>query len=109
MGIRFTLRDGVKWHDGQEFSVADVVFTVQAAQDKGTQFTGKGKFSFISRTRRRQKDGCIYFKRAIDEPASRFKFKYYPGTILMVPPLVGGTDSVASLLGRARTVSHASA
>jgi peptide/nickel transport system substrate-binding protein len=47
MGITFKLRSGVKWHDGKPFTARDVVFTVQAAQDKKTIFNSKSKYRFI--------------------------------------------------------------
>lgn len=37
--IRFTLRQGVKFHDGSELSADDVVFSIQRAMAKGSNFT----------------------------------------------------------------------
>lgn len=45
--MTITLRDDVTWHDGKALSAADVVFTIQAMQDKGTASTEAGRVSFI--------------------------------------------------------------
>ena len=36
-GLTFTLRQGVKWHDGQPFTATDVLCTVDLMLDKATQ------------------------------------------------------------------------
>jgi peptide/nickel transport system substrate-binding protein len=36
-GLTFTLRQGVKWHDGQPFTAKDVLCTVDLMLDKATQ------------------------------------------------------------------------
>lgn len=33
--VRFNLRDGIKWHDGQELSVADILFSFETLTTKG--------------------------------------------------------------------------
>jgi peptide/nickel transport system substrate-binding protein len=58
IGIRFVLREGVKWHDGKPFTADDVVFTVQAAQDPKTVFNAKSKFSFIRDGPPKASSGC---------------------------------------------------
>ncbi len=47
-GETFTLREGVKWHDGQPFTADDVVFTIAAARDPGTAYVAKGRYTFIT-------------------------------------------------------------
>lgn len=79
LGIRFVLREGVKWHDGKPFTADDVVFTVQAAQDPKTVFNGKSKFSFIRDVTAEGQFGVhITFDRPITEPERRFLFKILP-------------------------------
>ena len=38
MTYTFTIREGVKWHDGTDFTVEDVVFSVNAAAAAGSTF-----------------------------------------------------------------------
>jgi peptide/nickel transport system substrate-binding protein len=45
--MTLTLRDDVTWQDGQPLTAADVVFTIQAMQDKGTLSTEAGRVAFI--------------------------------------------------------------
>jgi peptide/nickel transport system substrate-binding protein len=45
--MTIALRTGVTWHDGTEFTADDVVFTIQAMQDKGTASTEAGRVAFI--------------------------------------------------------------
>ncbi|MGL1273993.1 ABC transporter substrate-binding protein, partial [Vibrio parahaemolyticus] len=40
----FTLRPGVKWHDGADFTSADVQFSLQALQKAGP----RGRISFAN-------------------------------------------------------------
>ena len=78
-GIQFTLRSGVKWHDGQPFTARDVVFTVEAAKNKNTIFTGSGKFNFIASARAEGKNKVHFtFTRSITDSPSRFTFKILP-------------------------------
>lgn len=56
------LREDVTWHDGKPFTAKDVVFTVQAMQDKGTYSTEAGRVAFIREVK------------AVDEHTVRFKF-----------------------------------
>ncbi len=45
--MTITLRDDVTWQDGTPFTAKDVVFTIQAMQDKGTASTEAGRVAFI--------------------------------------------------------------
>ncbi len=79
LGIRFVLREGVKWHDGKAFTADDIVFTVKAAQDPKTVFNGKSKFSFIRDVEAEGQFGVHFtFNRPINEPERRFLFKVLP-------------------------------
>jgi len=78
-GVQFTLREGVKWHDGRAFTADDVVFTVQAAKDRGTVFTGRGKYDFIAKVRAEGRQKVHFtFTQPINEPQNRFTFKIIP-------------------------------
>ena len=41
------LRQDVRWHDGEPFTSEDVVFTIEAMQDRNTLSTEKGRVSWI--------------------------------------------------------------
>ena len=47
LDLTFNLRKGVKWHDGQPFSAADVVFTYEAAIDPKTPNAYKNDFDDV--------------------------------------------------------------
>ncbi|MEW6048536.1 MAG: ABC transporter substrate-binding protein, partial [Bacillota bacterium] len=44
----FRLREGVRWHDGQEFTARDVVFTYRALLDPATASPRRADFTFTS-------------------------------------------------------------
>lgn len=78
-GIKFTLREGVKWHDGTPFSADDIAFTIQAAQDPKTVFAEKGNYRFVREVNVQGKYGVhISFSKPIPEPERRFTFKIIP-------------------------------
>ncbi len=77
--ITFTLRNGVKWHDGKPFTADDVVFTVEAAKDPKTVFFQKAIFDFIKSATKEGADKVkIEFVAPIQEPLDRFRFKIMP-------------------------------
>ncbi|MFC4565788.1 ABC transporter substrate-binding protein [Nocardiopsis mangrovi] len=45
----FALREGVTWHDGEAFTAADVVFTIEAVRDGG--FATSNKFADVDEVR----------------------------------------------------------
>ena len=47
MSVTWTLREGIKWHDGEDFTADDVVFTWQFASDEATAATTSGAFSAV--------------------------------------------------------------
>ena len=47
--IRFTLRDGVRWHDGAPFTSADVAFTYRAIMDERVASPRRSDFELVSR------------------------------------------------------------
>jgi hypothetical protein len=46
--IRFTLRDGVRWHDGVPFTSADVAFTYRAIMDEKVASPRRSDFDLVS-------------------------------------------------------------
>ncbi|MDP6932973.1 MAG: ABC transporter substrate-binding protein, partial [Myxococcota bacterium] len=48
-GMTIWLRQDVQWHDGTALTARDVVFTIEAMQDRGTLSTEAGKVSWIRR------------------------------------------------------------
>jgi ABC-type transport system substrate-binding protein len=46
--IRFTLRDGVRWHDGAPFTSADVAFTCKAIMDEKVASPRRSDFDLVS-------------------------------------------------------------
>ena len=49
--VVFTLRDDVRWHDGQPFTSRDVAFTYRAIMDDATASPRKPDFLYILRDR----------------------------------------------------------
>jgi len=47
--IRFTLRDGIRWHDGAPFTSADVAFTYRAIMDERVASPRRSDFELVSR------------------------------------------------------------
>jgi len=45
--MTISLRTDVSWHDGKPFTAADVVFTIQAMQDRATASTEQGRAAWI--------------------------------------------------------------
>jgi ABC-type transport system substrate-binding protein len=46
--IRFTLRDGVRWHDGAPFTSSDVAFTCKAIMDEKVASPRRSDFELVS-------------------------------------------------------------
>lgn len=46
-GMRITLRQGVKWHDGTPFTAEDVVFSINAYKDPQTASPERGRVEWI--------------------------------------------------------------
>lgn len=88
LGLRFTLRREVKWHDGAPFTADDVRFTVAAAQDPGTQFVAKARFDFIRAVEVEDTHHVnVVFWRPIRQPAARFDFKILPAHAFATPAI----------------------
>jgi peptide/nickel transport system substrate-binding protein len=48
MGMTVTLRQGMKWHDGEPVTADDVLFTIQAMKNPDTLSTESGRVEWIS-------------------------------------------------------------
>lgn len=79
MGITFTLRQNVTWHDGRPFTAEDVVFTVEAAKDPKTIFNSKSKYRFIQSVRAEGPNRVSFtFIQPKRNPEQLFDFKIIP-------------------------------
>lgn len=79
MGIRFVLRENVRWHNDKPFAADDVVFTVKAAQDPKTIFNAKSKFTFIKDVIPEGQYSIRFtFDRPINDAEKKFLFKIIP-------------------------------
>lgn len=47
MEMTISVRQDVRWHDGQQFTAEDVVFTIEALKDEGTLSTESGRVAWI--------------------------------------------------------------
>jgi peptide/nickel transport system substrate-binding protein len=77
--MTITLREGVQWQDGTPLRAADVVFTIQAMQDRGTLSTEAGRVSWIKEA---TADGeltvHLRFGRPEARPEDKLLFKILP-------------------------------
>jgi peptide/nickel transport system substrate-binding protein len=74
-----SLRDDVQWQDGTPFTAADVVFTVQAMQDRGTLSTEAGRVAFIkAATAVDEHTVKLKFVRPEARPEDKLLFKILP-------------------------------
>ncbi len=77
--MTITLRDDVTWQDGKPFVADDVVFTIQAMQDKGTLSTEAGRVAFIkSATAVDAHTVKLKFTRPEARPEDKLLFKVLP-------------------------------
>jgi peptide/nickel transport system substrate-binding protein len=73
------LRKDVRWHDGQPFTAADVVFTIQAMGDRGTLSTESGRVEWIKDVEAVDDHTVkIVFKRPEASPEDKLFFKILP-------------------------------
>lgn len=79
MQMTLRLREGMSWHDGQAVSAHDVVFTIQAMQDKGTASTEAGRASWIkAATALDDLSVRLDFVRPEGRPEDKLLFKILP-------------------------------
>lgn len=77
--MTLSLRDDVVWQDGKPFTAADVVFTIQAMQDKGTASTEAGRVAFIKAvTAVDEHTVKLKFARPESRPEDKLLFKILP-------------------------------
>jgi peptide/nickel transport system substrate-binding protein len=80
------LRQDVTWHDGQPFTAADVVFTIQAMGDKGTLSTEAGRVEWIKEATALDAHTVkIVFKRPEASPEDKLFFKILPAHAFASP------------------------
>lgn len=78
--IRITLKDGIKWHDGQPLTSEDLCFTVRAMLDPGTP-------SHLSKGHREVLADCVADKKARAATITFTKKYYNPTERLSFPVL----------------------
>ena len=88
------LRDDVAWQDGTPFSSKDVVFTVQAMQDKGTMSTEAGRVSWIQSVQASGDHAVkLRFTRPEARPEDKLLFKILPAHVFTSGTTVKRTDT----------------
>jgi peptide/nickel transport system substrate-binding protein len=88
------LRDDVTWQDGKPLSAADVVFTIQAMQDKGTASTEAGRVSFIkAATEVDATTVKLKFARPEARPEDKLLFKILPAHAFTTGTVVKRSDA----------------
>jgi peptide/nickel transport system substrate-binding protein len=91
--MTISLREDVKWQDGTPFSAKDVVFTIQAMQDKGTASTEAGRVAFIkSATVVDEHTVKLQFARPEARPEDKLLFKILPAHAFTGGTAVKRTD-----------------
>lgn len=79
MSVTFTMRKGLKWHDGQPITCDDVVFTVKAAQNPKTIFFQKSSYEYIKDVRKVGEDQVTFeFTMPLTNPLTKFAWKVLP-------------------------------
>lgn len=77
--MTISLRNDVQWQDGEPFTAADVVFTIQAMQDRGTASTEAGRAAWIkSATALDDQTVSLTFVRPEARPEDKLLFKILP-------------------------------
>ncbi len=77
--MTLVLRDDVSWHDGRPFVANDVVFTIQAMQDRATLSTEAGRVGFIkTATAVDAHTVKLKFVRPESRPGEKLLFKILP-------------------------------
>lgn len=96
--VVFELQRGVVWHDGQPFTAADVVFTVQAGKDARSATSLRSQFAvFQGATAENSHRVRVRFARPVLNPLLYFDFKVLPAHLF--PEGFVGADA-----DRSRTV-----
>lgn len=91
--MTISLRDDVTWQDGKPFTAADVVFTIQAMQDKGTASTEAGRVAFIKGvTVVDEHTVKLKFARPEGRPEDKLLFKILPAHAFPTGTAVKRTD-----------------
>ncbi len=79
MSVTFTLRDGIKWHDGKPITADDVVFTVEAAKNPKTKFFQKSVYEYIKEVKKvDDKTVRFEFVMPLANPLAKFSWKVLP-------------------------------
>ncbi|MBM4318894.1 MAG: hypothetical protein FJ125_02800, partial [Deltaproteobacteria bacterium] len=96
MSVTFTMRKGVKWHDGSPLTADDVIFTVKAAQNAKTIFFQKPSFDYIKDIKKVGDDQVFFeFNMPLTNPLTKFSWKVLPKSKFASEALLP-TDAFAS-------------
>jgi peptide/nickel transport system substrate-binding protein len=88
-----TLRDDIAWQDGEPFTAKDVVFTIQAMQDKGSASTEAGRVAFIKSAAALDDHTVqLTFVRPEGKPEDKLLFKILPAHKFTAGTAVKRTD-----------------
>lgn len=88
--IKLTLKEGVKWHDGEAFDADDVCFTVNVLLDRSTpSLLGRQYQEILASCEGSKRDVTITFVRAFHNPTERLGFPVLPEHVF------GGNTSIA--------------
>jgi peptide/nickel transport system substrate-binding protein len=78
-GVQLTLKEGVKWHDGEAFDADDVCFTVRALLDPNTpSLLGRQYQEILQSCEGSKRDVKITFVKAFHNPTERLGFPLLP-------------------------------
>ncbi|MCA9490183.1 MAG: hypothetical protein KC621_09670 [Myxococcales bacterium] len=87
--IKLTMKQGIKWHDGQAVTADDVCFTVDAMLDPGTpSLMAQAYREVIASCESNKKEATITFQKVYYNPTERLGFPVLPKHVF------GGTTAI---------------
>ncbi|MEZ4235925.1 MAG: ABC transporter substrate-binding protein [Myxococcota bacterium] len=78
-GVKLTLKEGIRWHDGEPLTPADICFTLDAMRDPRTPTqVGKVFEESVASCEASRRDVTIRFTKAYHNPTERLEFSVLP-------------------------------